>query len=101
MARRQNGAGTLEKRGRVWYTKVYVNGKKVMRTTGTGDRAKALAILDDQTMGSDLPAKERLAAIMEHLRDEAPRPDFTQAWTKYVDAPENAGQSDSGSSAST
>ena len=94
MARRQNGAGTLEKRGRVWYTKVYVNGKKIMRTTGTGDKAKALAILNDQTRGSDLPAKERLAEIVEHLRDEAPRPDFTQAWKNYEDAPENAGQSE-------
>ena len=94
MTRRRNGSGTLEKRGRIWYTKLWVNGKKVVRSTHTADKAVALGILNEQAMGSDLSPKERLAAIVEHLREDAPRPSFDQAWENYADAPENAGQSE-------
>ena len=94
MQRRANGAGTLYKRGAVYYTKIKAGGKWVCQSTGTGDKEKARKILDGLAKGHELTDAERLAAIEVALRKSGPSPDFATAWQKYVDAPANVGQTD-------
>ena len=94
MGRRANRAGTLFNRNGVWYTKVKVGGRWDVKTTHTGDKDKARAILDRITKGCELTDRERLAAIKAKLEEPGPAPSFDDAWTRYVEAPENAGQSD-------
>jgi len=94
MARRANRSGTLFNRNGTWYTKVRVNGKWDVKTTHTGDKDAARRILDRITKGCELTDRERLAAIKAKLEEPGKTPTFEEAWTVYVNAPENAGQSD-------
>ncbi len=94
MQRRANGAGTLYKRGTVYYTKIKVGGKWVCQSTGTGDKEKARKILDGLAKGHELTDEQRLAAIEVALRRSGPSPDFDTAWQRYVDAPANVAQTD-------
>jgi len=92
--RRKNNAGTLERRGKIWYTKIMVNGKKEMKSTGTEDKEKASEILDKLTVGYELSDKERLAVIKARLEGREASPTFEAAWNVYVSAPENVGQTE-------
>ena len=94
MQRRANGAGTLYKRGAVYYTKIKAGGKWVCQSTGTGDKEKARKILDGLAKGHELTAEQRLAAIEVALRRSGPSPDFDTAWQRYVNAPANVAQTD-------
>lgn len=94
MGRRSNRSGTLYKRGAVWYVKIPVGGRFVRQSTGTGDKAKARAILDGMARGSDLTDAERLAAIEARLRPETPDPELSDVWDRYTQHPENVSQSD-------
>lgn len=94
MAKRADGSGTLYRRGRMWYTKIRVNGKWLFKSTGTEDREKARSILNTISKGYELTDKERLAAIAVALKGSGPSPDFESAWKRYESAPENVSQSD-------
>lgn len=94
MQRRANNAGTLYKRGKVYYAKIKVGGKWVCQSTGTSVKEKARKILDGLAKGHELTDEERLAAIEVALRRSGPSPDFATAWQNYVDAPANVGQTD-------
>ena len=94
MKRRANGAGTLYKRGSVYYTKIKAGGKWVCQSTGTGDKEEARTILNKVSKGYGLTDAERLAAIEVALRRSGPSPDFATAWQRYVDAPANVSQTD-------
>ena len=94
MERRSNRSGTLYKRGAVWYVKIPVGGKWVRQSTGTGDKAKARAVLDNMTRGSALTDAERLAVIQTRLRPDAPDPELPDGWERYTQHPENIGQSE-------
>ena len=94
MSRRANRSGTLFNRNGIWYTKVKVGGRWDVKTTHTGDKDKARAILDRITKGCELTDRERLAAIKAKLEEPGPTPGFDEAWGNYIAAPENAGQSD-------
>ena len=94
MGRRSNRSGTLYKRGAVWYVKIPVGGRFVRQSTGTGDKAKARAILDGMARGSDLTDAERLAAIEARLRPEKTDPELADVWERYTQHPVNISQSD-------
>ena len=69
MSRRANRSGTLFNRNGIWYTKVKVGGRWDVKTTHTGDKDKARAILDRITKGCELTDRERLAAIKAKLEE--------------------------------
>ena len=91
---RARRTGTLYKRGDKWYTKILVDGKYVRQSTGETDRDRALRVLNSLSKGAELPAREHLAAIKARLEEPGPRPSFDEAWRRYVEAPENVGQTD-------
>lgn len=93
MARRANKSGTLYRRNGWYYGQQKVGGDIVRRALGTRDRRVAEGLLNSWARGYDLSEKERLAALVVHLRPQNGRRSFDEAWEEYVRCPENAAMS--------
>lgn len=95
---RSKGAGTLEKRGRVYIARWTVDGKRYSQSTGTGDRREAEAKLAEFVAPFRLKDKaERLEAFagklggvesrLKELEDSAPKLALDDAWEAYLKSP--------------
>jgi len=94
MSRRPNGAGSMYKRGRTWYSRMKINGEFVRLSLGTTDRVEARRRLDKLAKGHDLPDDERLAALMVHFKPKSARRTFDAAWEEYTRSPVNIAQTE-------
>ncbi len=94
MARRPNGAGSMYRRGKTWYSRMKIGGKFVRMSLGTSDRVEARRRLDALARGHDLSDEERLAALLVHFKPKNARRTFEEAWSSYEHSPENIAQSD-------
>ena len=83
MKRRRNGAGTLYRRGPVWYCKIKVGGKWLCKSTGCAEKNEARKKLDEMAMGCDLSDEARLAAVAAALRGRAGTPKIADAWAVF------------------
>lgn len=95
---RRKGAGTLEKRGRVYIARWTVNGKRYAQSTGTADRREAEIKLAEFVAPFQLKSNaERLEAfagkldgVKSRLRDfEESRPalKIADAWDAFIKSP--------------
>ncbi len=92
MKRRRNGAGTLYRRGTVWYAKIKVGGRWLCKSTGCGDKGEARKKLDEMAMGCDLSDEARLAAVAAALRGRAGSPRIAEAWEAFERRRPDAGE---------
>ena len=95
---RRKGAGTLEKRGRVYIARWTVDGKRYSQSTGTNDKREAEAKLAEFVAPFQLKDKaERLEAftgklrgVQERIRDfeeSLPALRIADAWDAFIKSP--------------
>ena len=95
---RRKGAGTLEKRGRVYIARWTVDGKRYSQSTGTNDKREAEAKLAEFVAPFQLRDKaERLEAftgklrgVQERIRDfeeSLPALRIADAWDAFIKSP--------------
>lgn len=105
--KKANGCGCLEKRGGVWRARWMVDGKTFTKSTGTGDRRKAEAVLASlvaPTQAKD--EKERLENMAARIagrdaeirayEEKRPALSVADAFTAYKDHPEAPGSTGAG-----
>lgn len=95
---RRKGAGTLEKRGRIYFARWTVNGKRITRSTGTTDEREAAKRLAEFVapfqMKNEAERLESLTGLLEGARgrvkayeESRPALALSDAWDAFIKAP--------------
>ena len=92
MARRPNGAGSMFRRGKTWYSRLKIKGRYVRLSLGTRDKEEARRRLNVLSRGHDMSDEERLAALLVHFKPNNVRRTMDEAWDCYVHSPSNISQ---------